>query len=111
MDMISANKTMYVVKVTDESHESYGLYYGGYNKAAERPYYVKKKSKAKFYSNPRDIFVREYESIVTINFQVSDDMIVEHKVSSLVRHTNTVLTSNGIQLNSFSAHTNRRSVN
>lgn len=111
MDILSTNKLMYVVKVTDETNEFYGLYYGGYNKAAERPYYVKKISKAKFYSNARDIFMRDYESIVPITFLISDDMIVEQAASESVRYTNTVLTSNGIPLNSFSAHSPRRSVN
>lgn len=111
MDILGTSKLMYVVKVTDETNEFYGLYYGGYNKAAERPYYVKKISKAKFYSNARDIFMRDYESIVTINFQISDDMVFEQEVSSTARYTNTVLTSNGIPLNSFSAQTSRRSVN
>ena len=100
---MDAIKTMYVVKVTDPNHEAFGQYYGGFNKGSERPYYVKKIAKAKWHSNPRDIFVRDHESVVTINFTIGEEMIQERECQSL-SHTNTILTSNGISLNAYSAH-------
>lgn len=100
---MDTTKTMYVVKVTDVNHEAFGQYYGGYNKTSERPYYVKKITKAKWYSNPKDIFVRAHESVVTIGVTVSEEMVQERSCRSLA-HTDTILTHNGISLNAFSAH-------
>lgn len=103
---MDATKLMYVVKVNDPSHEAFGQYYGGFNKGAERPYYVKKITKAKWYSNARDIYLRDYETLVAINLQINEDMVQENDRSSSnsYSNSNTILTSSGISLNAFSAH-------
>lgn len=71
----TVTKVMFVVKVTNPNHPSFGQYYGGYSKPADRPYYVKRLSRAKLYSNSKDIYIRpEIEEVFPIRMKVSDDM-------------------------------------
>lgn len=107
MDQGISLKTMFVVKVTDESQKEFGQYYGGFNKGAERPYYVRNIRRAKLYSNPKDIFFRPTESVVPVQIKVSDEMFSEMPALNGAASTLMITTSQGVQLQNHSSNTRR----